>query len=120
MTSDQHVDAILEVRTDSFHHVLEGLDPISRALIELSVIQGLDDGEIASMLASDEEFVRAQREDVVRQVAARIEPASDGAEISELEAIVAGAVEREAKDEVEPAVDTAPEPEPEPEPETEH
>jgi hypothetical protein len=95
-TQRQHVDAILEMRVDSFHLALEDLDPISRALIELSVVQGLDDGEIASMLGNDESDVRAQREDAMRRLAQRVDPESAGAPMPQIEATVARALEADS------------------------
>src|ERR1700742_3041440 len=100
-TARRHLDAILEMRVDSFHQALDDLDPISRALIELSVKQGLDDGEIAAMMSSDEAFVRGQRENVLRTLAGRIAPDAVDADLPELEAVVANALD---------------EPEPDPEP----
>jgi hypothetical protein len=102
----RHLDAILEVRVDSFHTALEDLDPISRALIELSVIQGLDDGEISGMLGNDEDAVRAQREQLLRGLAGSVAPESADADLPMLEAIVARAIngepEAEAEGELEP------------------
>ena len=48
------------------------------------------------MLGNEEADVRAQREQVLRGLAARIAPESDGAEMPELEAIVANAVEADS------------------------
>jgi DNA-directed RNA polymerase specialized sigma24 family protein len=46
---------------DSFSHssdeVLNELDPLSRALLDLSVQQGMDDAEIAEVLGTDTESV---------------------------------------------------------------
>jgi hypothetical protein len=88
----RHQDAILEMPVDSSYNALEDLDPISRALVELSVKQGLDDEAIASMLGNDAAFVRAQREEALRVVATRIAPDAAAAELPELQTAVADAL----------------------------
>ncbi|MEA2478709.1 MAG: hypothetical protein QOJ07_631, partial [Thermoleophilaceae bacterium] len=119
---------------DSFTNALEDLDPISRALVELSLRRGMDDAEIAQILGSDEESVTRQREDVLRQVATRVAPEAVADELPELEAAVAGAAgaggaeaeaeaepqdETEAEPELEAEAEAEPQDEPEAEPEPE-
>src|SRR4051812_1254595 len=104
-TTRRHHEAILEMQVDSFHHALEDLDPISRALIELSVKNGLDDDEIAGMMGNDVDAVRAQREAALRDLARRVAPESADADLPELEDSVARALGFREDD---------PEPEPEP------
>src|SRR5262245_34912910 len=109
-TQRQHVEPILEMKTDSFHAALEELDPISRALIELSVVQGLDDGEIAGMLGNDESDVRVQREEALRGLAKRVDPETAGAPMPQIEATVARALEADSP----PELDDEPEPDTDP------
>src|SRR3954453_21636470 len=84
-TTRRHHEAILEMQVDSFHHALEDLDPISRALVELSLKNGLDDDEIAGMMGNDVDAVRAQREAALRDLARRVAPESSDADLPELE-----------------------------------
>src|SRR5690348_4567979 len=65
-----HRRGILKMTPDSFAHALEQLDPGSRALLDLSLHRGLDDGEIAELLGSDPEYVSLSREAAIAQLAA--------------------------------------------------
>jgi len=49
---------------------VERLEPESRALLELSVVRGLPDQELAGMLGLDVDRLRARREGVMRQLGA--------------------------------------------------
>jgi DNA-directed RNA polymerase specialized sigma24 family protein len=48
---------------------LAGLDPESRALLDLSMRRGLDDSEIAGVLRVDPEDVARRREELLDQLA---------------------------------------------------
>jgi len=48
---------------------LEGLDPASHALLELSLGRGLSDGDIAEILGGDPGAVAAQRAEVIERIA---------------------------------------------------
>lgn len=63
---------------DRIEAALDGLGPESRALVELSVIREVADGDIASLLGTDEGAVRSRREDALAALAADL-----GAESSE-------------------------------------
>jgi hypothetical protein len=68
---------------DSFAHALEQLDPGSRALLDLSLHRGLDDGEIADLLGSDAEYVSTSRDAAIEQLAADLGMRGDADELRE-------------------------------------
>ena len=51
---------------DSSEDVLNDLDPLSRALLDLSIQRGMDDGEIAQVLGTDETSVFEVRVGLLR------------------------------------------------------
>jgi Anti-sigma-K factor rskA len=109
----------------SSEDVLNELDPLSRALLDLSVQRGMGDAEIAQVLGTDEDSVFEVRVGLLRNLAERVAPEHAEAELPELQAAVterlypedepAVAAEPEAKLEPEPELETEPEPEPDPE-----
>jgi hypothetical protein len=74
---------------DSSEDVLNDLDPLSRALLDLSVQRGMDDAEIAQVLGTDEASVFEVRVGLLRSLAERVAPEHADAELPELEAAVA-------------------------------
>ncbi len=58
------------MRTDHLGAGAERLDPESRALLELSVVRGLGDEELAGMLGVEVGRLRARREGVMRELGA--------------------------------------------------
>src|SRR5688500_9538143 len=88
----RHSHAILEIQVDSFTKALEELDPISRALAELSVRQGLDDDDIAGMLGRETSDVTEDREAALRDLARDIAPHAKTAPLSDLEDAIAAAI----------------------------
>ena len=74
---------------DSSEDVLNDLDPLSRALLDLSIQRGMDDAEIAQVLGTDEESVYEVRVGLLRNLAERVAPESAEAELPELQAAVA-------------------------------
>ncbi len=93
--------------------VLNGLDPLSRALLDLSVQRGMDDAEIAQVLGTDEASVFEVRVGLLRNLAEQVAPEHAEADLPELEAAVAAelypaepdAEQEEAPDEVEAAAE---------------
>ncbi|MFL5884596.1 MAG: anti-sigma factor [Thermoleophilaceae bacterium] len=103
---------------DSFAHALEQLDPGSRALLDLSLHRGLDDGEIAELLGSDPEYVSSSREAAIAQLAADLGMHGDFARVREaLADMPEDAWRRESRRET---VDRGQDAEPEPEPPLRH
>src|SRR5829696_9771268 len=94
---------------DSSEDVLNDLDPLSRALLDLSVQRGMDDAEIAQVLGTDEDYVFEVRVGLLRNLAEKVAREHAEAELPELEAAVtarlypdvAGAGEPEAAPEAE-------------------
>ena len=86
---------------DSFSHssssVLDDLDPLSRALLDLSVQRGMDDGEIAGILGTDKESVFEVRVGLLRNLADKVAPEHADDEIPELQALIAERVYAEAE-----------------------
>lgn len=78
---------------DSFSHstsdVLNDLDPLSRALLDLSIQRGMDDAEIADVLGTDAESVFEVRVGLLRSLAERVAPEHADADVPELQAVVA-------------------------------
>ena len=126
---------------DSFSHssedVLKDLDPLSRALLDLSLQRGMEDAEIADVLGTDEESVLEVRVGLLRALAEKVAPEHAEADVPELQAVIAQRVygedapaeeaavaadlgeeppAEEAEDDRPTAVDAVPDPEPEPEP----
>jgi hypothetical protein len=104
---------------DSFSYssedVLNDLDPLSRALLDLSVQRGMDDADIAQVLGTDEASVFEVRVGLLRNLAEKVAPEHADAELPELEAAVAERLypeeatgEAEIAEDQEPA-DAAPE-----------
>jgi hypothetical protein len=95
---------------DSFSHsspdVLNDLDPLSRALIDLSVKRGMSDAEIADIVGTDADAVFENRVALLRSLAEQVAPDAVDAEVPELEAAVADRLYH-APDA--PAVEDAPE-----------
>jgi len=102
---------------DSSEDVLNDLDPLSRALLDLSVQRGMDDAEIAQVLGTDEDSVFEVRVGLLRNLAEKVAREHAEAELPELEAAVtarlypdvAGAGEPEAADEAAPEAEVEPE-----------
>src|SRR4051794_6579041 len=88
----RHSPAILEMQADSFSRALEELDPISRALVELSIRQGLDDDDIAGMLGRETVDVTQEREAALRQLARQIAPHAKNSPLPELEDAIGAAI----------------------------
>ena len=78
---------------DSFSHsssnALDELDPLSRALIDLSVKRGMSDAEIGEVLGTDADAVFENRVALLRSLAEQIAPEAVDADLPELEAAVA-------------------------------
>ena len=74
---------------DSSEDVLNDLDPLSRALLDLSIQRGMDDAEIAQVLGTDEESVFEVRVGLLRNLAEKVAPEHAQAELPELQAAVA-------------------------------
>jgi hypothetical protein len=100
--------------------VLNDLDPLSRALLDLSLQRGMEDAEIANVLGTDEESVLEVRVGLLRALADKVAPEHAEDDVPELQAVIAdrlyGDEEGQAEEvaELEAAV---PEREAEPEPE---
>jgi hypothetical protein len=73
----------------SSEDVLNDLDPLSRALIDLSIQRGMDDAEIAQVLGTDQESVFEVRVGLLRNLAEKVAPDYAEAELPELQAAVA-------------------------------
>src|SRR3954449_6293407 len=78
-----HRGEILKMTPDSFVHALEQLDPGSRALLDLSLHRGLDDGEIAELLGADPEYVSSSREAAITQLAGDLGMHADAERVRE-------------------------------------
>src|SRR3954468_22886782 len=78
-----HRRVILKMAPDSFVHALEQLDPGSRALLDLSLHRGLDDGEIAELLGADPEYVSSSREAAITQLAGDLGMHADAERVRE-------------------------------------
>jgi hypothetical protein len=100
--------------SQSSSDLLTDLDPLSRAMLDLSMKRGMPDAEIAELLGSDEQAVLEIREGLLRNLAAKITPASVDQDLSTLEVVVAAALYPQ---DAPPQPDAQPEPEPETEPE---
>ena len=78
---------------DSFSHsssdVLNDIDPLSRALLDLSVQRGMDDAEIAGVLGTDAEAVFEVRVGLLRNLADKVAPEHADADVPELQAVIA-------------------------------
>jgi len=74
---------------ESSEDVLNDLDPLSRALLDLSVQKGMNDAEIAEVLGTDEESVYEVKVGLLRNLAAKVAPDKADAELPELQAAVA-------------------------------
>jgi hypothetical protein len=78
---------------DSFSHpsedVLNDLDPLSRALVDLSLQRGMEDAEIADVLGTDEESVLEVRVGLLRSLADKVAPEHAEDDPAELQAVVA-------------------------------
>ena len=102
---------------DSFSHsssdLLNDLDPLSRALLDLSVQRGMDDAEIASVLGTDEESVLEVRVGLLRNLAEKVAPEHSDDDVPELQAVIAERLYAEPA--AEPDVDDEPVVDPEPE-----
>ena len=84
---------------DSSEDVLNDLDPLSRALLDLSVQRGMDDAEIAQVLGTDEESVFEVRVGLLRNLAEQVAPEHAESELPELQAAVAERLYAEPEDE---------------------
>lgn len=111
---------------------LQELDPESRALLELSLLRGVADEELAQLLGVGEERVRERRDAVFSElgaeseqerasVAALLRKGDAGAQAArpEAEAEPGAEAEAEPKPEAEPGTDAEAEPKPKPEVEAE-
>jgi hypothetical protein len=78
---------------DSFSHsssnVLNDIDPLSRALLDLSIQRGMDDEEIADVLGTDTASVFEVRVGLLRNLADQVAPEHAEADERELQAVVA-------------------------------
>jgi hypothetical protein len=74
---------------DSSEDVLNDLDPLSRALLDLSLQRGMDDAEIAQVLGTDEATVFEVRVGLLRNLAENVAPEHAESELPELQAAVA-------------------------------
>ena len=68
---------------------LDELEPLGRALLDLSLMRGMSDAEIAEVVGTDTDAVLESRIVVMRGVADQVAPGSVDADVQELEAIVA-------------------------------
>jgi hypothetical protein len=68
--------------------VLDDLEPLGRALLDLSLKRGMSDAEIAEVLGTDADAVLENRIALMRAVADQFAPESSDADVPELEAIV--------------------------------
>jgi hypothetical protein len=111
---------------DSFSHssedVLNDLDPLSRALLDLSLQRGMDDAEIADVLGTDQESVFEVRVGLLRALAEKVAPEHADADPAELQAVITDRLYADPAAQAEEIADleaAVPAPEPEPEPESE-
>jgi hypothetical protein len=74
---------------DSTEDLLNDLDPLSRALLDLSMQRGMNDVQIAEVLGTDRDSVFEVRVGLLRNLAERVAPEQAEAELPELEAAVA-------------------------------
>jgi hypothetical protein len=70
-------------------NALDDLDPLSRALLDLSVKRGMSDEEIAGILGTDSDSVLENRVALLRSLAEQVAPESADADLPELQAAVA-------------------------------
>ena len=93
---------------DSFSHsssdVLNDLDPLSRALLDLSIQRGMDDAEIASVLGTDADSVLEVRVGLLRNLADKVAPEHSDDDVPELQAVIAERLYAEHEAEPEPAI----------------
>jgi hypothetical protein len=68
---------------------LDDLEPLGRALLDLSLKRGMSDAEIADVLGTDADAVLESRVELMRTIANEVAPESNGADVPALEAIVA-------------------------------
>jgi hypothetical protein len=84
--------AILGVTADSFSQspsdVLDELEPLSRALLDLSLKRGMSDAEIGGMLGTDADAVLENRVALMRSIAERVAPEAADADLAELQATI--------------------------------
>jgi hypothetical protein len=85
-------EAILGAKVDSSlnssQEVLNDLDPLSRALLDLSIQRGMEDAEIAEVLGTDAASVHEVRVGLLQNLAEKVAPEQAGAELAVLEAAV--------------------------------
>jgi Anti-sigma-K factor rskA len=74
---------------DSSEDVLNDLDPLSRALLDLSIQRGMDDAEIAQVLGADEDSVFEVRVGLLRNLAEQVAPEHAEDDLPELQVAVA-------------------------------
>ena len=74
---------------DSSEDVLNDLDPLSRALLDLSIQRGMDDAEIAQVLGTDEDSVFEVRVGLLRNLAEKVAPEHAESNLPELQTAVA-------------------------------
>ena len=89
-------------------HALGGLDAESRALLELSLVRGIPDDELATLLGTDADRVRERREGVLLSLGAETEE-----ELTQLEAALRGESPAHGSQAEEDFEAAAPHPEPE-------
>jgi hypothetical protein len=70
---------ILRLKADSFASAVDGLDPASLALLDMSLRQGIEEETIADLLGSDPADVRAIREEALERLAAAAGLRGEGA-----------------------------------------
>jgi hypothetical protein len=75
--------------SSSSEDVLNDLDPLSRALLDLSLQRDMDDAEIADVLGTDEESVFEVRVGLLRALAEKVAPEHADADVTELQAVIA-------------------------------
>jgi hypothetical protein len=68
--------------------LLDELEPLSRALLDLSLKRGMSDADIADVLGTDAEAVLENRVALMRSLADQVAPESASADLPELEALI--------------------------------
>jgi hypothetical protein len=87
----------------SSEDVLNDLDPLSRALLDLSIQREMNDAEIAQVLGTDEESVFEVRVGLLRNLAEKVAPEHAEDELPELHAAVAERLYSETETETDEA-----------------
>lgn len=64
--------SVVAVPEQRLTDALKALDPVSRALLDLSVRRGIPDDEIASIVGTDRDRVADRRDEILRQMAGSV------------------------------------------------